>query len=79
VAEVFQQPASAGAPGAANGLVIPGVTAASATAAAPSLWSAGLNGGDNSVFWSGYAQGARGIAEGLGGTTLESTPIGGGR
>jgi hypothetical protein len=36
-----------------------------------------LNGGDQSVFWSGYAQGARGIAENLGGTTLEQTPIGG--
>jgi hypothetical protein len=39
-------------------------------------WAAGLNGGANSVFWSGYQQGARGIAESLGGTTLESTPIG---
>lgn len=37
---------------------------------------AGLSGGANSVFWSGYSQGARAIAEGLG-TTLESTPIGG--
>lgn len=44
--------------------------------AAPTLWSAGLNGGDSSVFWSGYAQGARDVAESLGGTTLESTPIG---
>lgn len=44
---------------------------------APSAWSAGLNGGDNSVFWSGYSAGARDIAEGLGGTTLEQTPIGG--
>lgn len=43
---------------------------------AATLWAAGLNGGSNSVFWSGYSQGARGIAEGLGGTTLESTPIG---
>lgn len=40
------------------------------------LWALGLNGGGSSVFWSGYSQGARGIAEGLGGTTLESTPIG---
>jgi len=40
------------------------------------MWAAGLNGGSNSVFWSGYSQGARGVAEGLGGTTLESTPIG---
>lgn len=47
-----------------------------AGAAAPSLWSAGLNGGDSSVFWSGYQYGARDIAESLGGTTLESTPIG---
>ncbi|NQD36438.1 type IV secretion protein Rhs [Permianibacter sp. IMCC34836] len=39
------------------------------------LWAAGLNGGTNSVFWSGYSQGARGIAEGMG-TTLELTPIG---
>jgi hypothetical protein len=43
---------------------------------AATLWAAGLNGGSNSVFWSGYQQGARGIAESLGGTTLESTPIG---
>ncbi len=43
---------------------------------AATLWAAGLNRGANSVFWSGYSQGARGIAEGLGGTTLESTPIG---
>jgi hypothetical protein len=42
---------------------------------AATLWAAGLNGGSSSVFWSGYSQGARGIAEGLG-TTLESTPIG---
>jgi len=44
---------------------------------APSLWSAGLNGGDNSVFWSGYDYGAKDIAQDLGGTTLEQTPIGG--
>ena len=43
---------------------------------AATLWSAGLNGGANSVFWSGYAQGARRIAENIG-TTLEKTPIGG--
>lgn len=43
---------------------------------AGTMWAAGLNGGANSVFWSGYSQGARGIAEGLG-TTLEGTPIGG--
>ena len=43
---------------------------------AGTLWAAGLNGGTNSVFWSGYSRGARGLAEGLGGTTLESTPIG---
>jgi hypothetical protein len=40
------------------------------------MWAAGLNGGSNSVFWSGYSRGARGLAEGIGGTTLESTPIG---
>jgi hypothetical protein len=43
---------------------------------AGTLWTAGLNGGVNSVFWSGYKQGARGIAENLGGRTLESTQIG---
>jgi RHS repeat-associated protein len=43
---------------------------------APAAWSAGLNGGNNSVFWSGYADGASDIAQSLGGTTLEQTPIG---
>ncbi|MHB8812620.1 MAG: RHS repeat-associated core domain-containing protein, partial [Steroidobacteraceae bacterium] len=67
-------------PSAANvtGSSSAGLAAAAAGAAVggPQLWSAGLNGGDNSVFWSGYSQGARAIAEGLGGTTLEQTPIG---
>ena len=50
--------------------------AAAGTAAAPSLWSAGLDGGPNSIFWSGYSQGARDIAQSLDGITLEDTPIG---
>jgi hypothetical protein len=52
-------------------------TAGGAAVGGPHLWSAGLNGGDQSIFWSGYQQGAREIAESLGGTTLEQTPIGG--
>jgi RHS repeat-associated protein len=41
------------------------------------IWAAGLNGGSQSVFWSGYNQGARYAAEVAGGTTLEQTVIGG--
>lgn len=64
-----------GVPHLFGGSLAAGAGTAAGTAA-PSLWSAGLNGGDSSVFWSGYAQGARDVAESLGGTTLESTPIG---
>ena len=39
------------------------------------LWAAGLNGGSNSTFWSGYQYGARAAAETIG-TTLEKTVIG---
>jgi len=39
------------------------------------LFAAGLNGGSNSVFWSGYSQGAQKAAMELG-TTIEKTPIG---
>jgi RHS repeat-associated protein len=60
--------------GTATGVVEASLLAAGAGA---ELWSAGLNGGDQSIFWSGYSQGARTIAESLGGTTLEQTPIGG--
>jgi RHS repeat-associated protein len=40
------------------------------------IWSAGLNGGANSVVWQGYAQGAKAEAQALG-LTLDKTPIGG--
>jgi len=69
-------PSTNGIAGSGGLATAAGATGASAVAG-PQLWSAGLNGGDQSVFWSGYAQGARGIAENLGGTTLEQTPIGG--
>jgi len=39
------------------------------------IWSAGLNGGANSVIWQGYKEGAKAEAQALG-TTLEKTPIG---
>jgi RHS repeat-associated protein len=39
------------------------------------IWPAGLNGGSNSVFWSGFEYGAKTIAETLG-KTLTKTPIG---
>jgi hypothetical protein len=40
------------------------------------VWSAGLNGGSNSVIWQGFNQGAKAEAHGLG-VTLEKTPWGG--
>jgi len=43
--------------------------------AGPALIKAGLNGGENSVFWSGYNYGAQAEAQALG-NTIESTPIG---
>src|SRR5262245_14220563 len=39
------------------------------------IWSAGLNGGANSVPWSGFKEGARTAAQELG-TTVGATPIG---
>ncbi len=39
------------------------------------VWSAGLNGGGNSVIWQGYRQGAKAEAQPLG-LTLDKTPIG---
>ena len=39
------------------------------------IWSAGLNGGANSVIWQGYNQGAKAEAQALG-MTLDKTPIG---
>jgi len=45
--------------------------------ATATMWAAGLNGGANSTFWSGFSQGARYSAEAVGGTTLEQTLIGG--
>jgi RHS repeat-associated protein len=61
-----------------NGWELAGATALGAGLgwALPEVWAAGLDGGANSVFWSGFNEGARDIAEGLG-TTLEQTPIGG--
>jgi hypothetical protein len=50
-----------------------GAAAAGARTAGSKLLSAGLNGGRDSVFWSG--RGTRAVAETMG-TTLEKTPIG---